>query len=329
MSTPKIDLRNRGPVEHPPEIALLIEKYNGIVGNAERAAGISLGMFSKITRKSEKYTDNIKSRVRTALANEVVLVPKKGENPMGNSKLIIPDSAPPLLAELVRFTGSKARATKALGTSDGSFYAVLSGRREMPPEWIIKAKVAMGQSLIAETVREPSQGVSTAQMPEFVPWDGKSKGTVKTRAHGKAKPRVIKNVPQPLVDLFNKHEGNVSGAARAIGMTGGALFLWMDGTRPFKEENQRKVHAAMHGMPASNDISLGEQFDKYTLGLAIILLKGANFDRIADIADILNGRMVFRKNTTTGWILIYKMATEDLPKFKKLALRDASEIVCP
>lgn len=248
--------------------------------------------------------------------------------PPNQHSLIIPDKCPPLLADLIRLKGSKAQAWRVLGTSEGTFYKIITGRGEMPPEWIVRAKAALGVPVIGAPV-EHSPEPNAPQAPPFVPWDGKAKGTFQTRAHGKSKARTIKNVPQPLLDLMAKYNGVVQRASAAVGTTGNTLFKWIEGEIQFDETRQRKVHAATHGMPASNDFSLGEQFDKYTLGLAICLLKGGNFDRIADIADILNGRLVFRKNTSGGWLLVYKMATEDLLKFKKLALRDANEIVCP
>jgi len=90
------------------------------------------------------------------------------------------------------------------------------------------------------------------------------------------------------------------------------------------------VWSAMHGVTAAPSHStMGQDYDKYTLGLAICLFSAPAFDRINDIADILNGRLVFKKSTKSGWLVIYKLGKEDLHKFKKLALRDANEIVCP
>lgn len=319
----KVDLRNRSDKPYPPEIARLVIKYDGSPGQAERAIGMSMGLFSKIRNGTHPYTDFVRRRVIVALSE-----PKQEDVKMSSIKNI-PATCPPLLADLVRHKGAKTACFKLLSCSEATFYAVLRGKKDLPLAWIPKIKAELGQSLLgplAPSMEAPKE--QQPQIPPFVPWDGKAKGNFVMEAWGKSKRRVIKNVPQPILDLLAKH-GKIAPAAAAAGTSANTLQKWMEGGPSFHDAAQRKIHAAMHGMPAGGSNSMGETFDKYSLGLAIVMLKGATFDRISDIAEILNGRMVFRKNTTSGWILIYKMATDDLPKFKRLALRDANEIVCP
>lgn len=310
--------------EYPPEIAKLIRLYNGVIGAAERAAGLSIGLFSKIKTGRHSYTEYIHQRVLEALKHDP-MQPNQ-EKPM-SAKLTIHDKCPPILADLIRFKGSKARAWPVIGSSEGTFYKVISGRGEMPAAWEIKAKAAMGRSVIAEA---PAPATPAGPpIPEFVPWDGKSKGTLEIQGFGQNKGRKVKGVPQPLLDLVAKNGGIVANASRALGMSSTSLQNWFKPAFTFTELKQRKVHAAIHGQIPPSGPSMGEEFDKYTLGIAICMLKGASFDHIAGLAEVLMAQMVFRKNTAKGWIIIYRMADEDLPKFKRLALRDAEEIVCP
>lgn len=322
--TPKIDLRNRSNKEYPPEIAELVELYGGSPGKAEKAAGISIGQFSKIRSGTDKLTEFTKLRVRAAI--------EAGRNNglPAQKKLTIPDACPPLIADLIRFKGSKTEAIKVLGTSDGGFYAVISGKNNMPPAWIVRAKAAMGQSVIgAPQEQEAATEADAPQVPEFVPWDGKVT-TVKTKGAPGAPFTTRKGVAVPIAMLVERCGGAIGGAAKLAGHTAGWLLpLIEDPKNKFKEKPQKEIHNALHGIAPAFRASMGEDFDKYTLGLAIVMAGAANFDRIKDIADILNGRLVFKKSTKAGWLIIYKMATDDLAKFKRLALRDAHEIVCP
>jgi hypothetical protein len=291
--TEKIDL------PYPPEVAALIEMHGGIVAYAEKAAGLAKGYIYKLRLGKKSFTPYIKEKVEAALKGEPM-----EKTSMREDSLKVPDTCPPLIAELIKAKGSKKAATKVLGTSDGAFYAVLRGERPMPPVWISRAKAALGQSVIGAP-RELFSSEAPAQpaappVPEFVPWDGKTKGSFTTKPVGQHKARTIKNVPKPILDLIAKFDGSVIGAARSVGLgTGTALLNWMEPGK-FTVLKQRKLHAALHGQsPLGADRnSMGESYDKYETGFAICLMKGTNFDRIADIADILNAKVVFRKNTT-------------------------------
>lgn len=317
----KVDLRYRGTGDYPPAIKELLEKRGGNIGAVETYAGVSKGLFSKIRAGKEPFTPYVQEKIKKALEGNS-MPPKRP----ALHATTLPETCPPLLADLISFTGSKLKTAKALGTSEGTLYAVIGGK-PMPPVWITRAKAAMGRSVIGST-QEPI-APETPQIPEFVLWDGKSKGVLDVQPRGKAKGRKIRGVPQPIIDLVAKFEGNSAAASRAMGMAPTSLLNWFIDGFTFTELKQRRVHAAMHGVPLSGANSMGEHYDKYELGLAICMMKGANFERIAEIADILNAKIIFKKNTVKGWIIIYRMADEDLPKFKRLALRDAEEIVCP
>lgn len=298
--------------EFPPDVQRLVEK-SGNVSAAERAAGVAPSTFSKIRAKSIRYTPLLQERVAVALNNN-------GETQMIDKEPTVPDTCPPLLANLIKHMGNKALAIKALGTSDSAFYATLKGR-PMPPAWIPRAKAAMGLNAISADVVPPAP---VPQIPEFVPWDGKLASVTLNPRPGQKKGRAIK-LPGPLAQLIERHH-NISQAAQSMGYASGSLTAVLADPKKFTDAWQRRVHAALHGIQLRGP---SEDFDKYTLGLAIVQMAAGNFDRIADIAEILNGRLVFKRNTSSGWLMIYKMTNDDLRKFKRLAGRDAKEIVCP
>lgn len=244
--------------------------------------------------------------------------------PANTKPLTVPDTCPPLLANLIRAKGTKSAAIKALGTHDSTFYAVLGGRT-MPVEWIARIKDQLGQPAIGAP--RGVEAPAAPPIPPFVPWDGKTVGVFHVKAHGKRKARTIKNVPQPMLDFLGKYD-TMSSASRVIGLSGGSLLPWIEGGRKFTEERQRRIHAATHGAQQAL-VDDAADFDKCTLGQAIVLLGAPSYDRIQDLAEVMNGRLLFKMNTGVGWLVIYKMAADDLPRFKRLAMRDAKRIVCP
>lgn len=307
--------------DFPPEVAKLVLKHKGNVSAAERAAGISPSTFSKMRAGKVLLTNFYKQRVLAALNPEGTdMTTAKPPAPP------VPEKCPPLIAQLIEFTGSKKQAIKVLGTSDGTFYPVINGNKEMPPAWIIKAKAAMGQPVIGPSTTAEPDG---PEVPSFALWDGKAIGTIDIAGRGGQKGRKVKNVPEPLVRLFEKGSSNMTVTSRMLNSSPNTVLKLMEDPKTFTERWQRKVHDVLHSVAPAFSAQMGADADKYTLDLAIVTTKGVNFDRINDIADLLNARLIFRKNTGAGWLLIYKMLTPDLPKFKKIAMRDATEIVCP
>lgn len=304
---------------YPQEIARLIEKMGGVKA-AEDFVGSGHGMFAKI-RAGATFTDNYKARIEAALRGQPMAA-KKINRP---ATLMIPSTCPPLLASLIRFKGTRIGAIKALKCSGATFNAILNGAA-MTPVHIANAKAAMGRPLIDEPAPEATVPAAPPP-PEFVLWDGKSKGTYQVQAHGKSKARKIKNVPQPILDLVAK-TGTLTGVANAIGSAIGTVTSLMEGRVPFSEKYQRKVYAATNGLNTTPEAA--SDYDTYKLDLAIVILKGSqSFDRVNEIAEVLHGMLAWKKNTRDGWLLIYSMRAENAARFKRIAARDASEIACP
>ena len=236
-------------------------------------------------------------------------------------------TCPPQLRELLRaFDWSYDKTAEATGLSS-SYVANLArgqkGQRKAGPRALQQIERAFNE-LNAGAAHDP------AAAPEFVPWDFKMRAIVlpKTKNRGK---RTIKGVPSMLADLIEKHETNFAAAGRAVGVAGSTIQVWAEeGPKKFDEKRQRMIFAGLHGTVPTGLNGAGDEPDHYALGLAVVQLQAKHFDRINDVADLLNGRLVFKMNTTAGWLLIYRLKGEDeLKKFKRIAMRDAAKIVCP
>jgi len=311
---------NYGKID-PPEFHQLIEKCGGKTKRAEAAIGVHAGKLSKIRGGFEQYTDLIKRRIQAVLNDESIGPVTKRVDPTG-----IPENCPPILAELIRFCGNKKAATKALQCSESLFYKVTKGEKPMPPAWEPRAQAAMGKPVEGASYQAEAPPAGPT-IPPFVPWDGKDMRTILAGARPGQKPRKYK-LPTPLADLLERHKGNITAMAVSMGLNAGSLSGVINGQTGFSALNQRRVHAALHGSEPIARPSI-EDFDKYTLNMAICILKASNFDRVNDIADILNGRTIFKMNTKDGWLVIYRIGADDLLKFKRLASRDCVKIACP
>lgn len=322
-------------LEGLPEDVLTLVNREGSIFAAERAAGVSNGSFGRL-RKGSPYTGYLKDSVVHAMKkpnNQPTKEAPMDTKTIRKLNIELPDQCPPLLAELIRHKGSKAAAQLFFECGNGALYKVMRKQKPMPAEWIVKAKAALGHSIIGPVSAAIDEAVPPAALPvapPFVPWDGKAVGIMAIAGKGGKKGRTVKNVPQPLIDFVqNVAGGSITTAVKMLGSSFGTLIAMIEKPKMFTPKWQERIHLAKHGI-ATGGSSMSEDFDKYTLGLAIVMINGStNFDRVQEIADILNGRLVFRKNTKGGWLIIYRMATEDLPRFKKLALRDANEVVCP
>lgn len=319
-------------INYPPEVLALLVHCKSI-NNAEITAGLANGTFGKLRDGKRAYTELTKQKVLTALDNFT----RKQEDklPMPIPHAVIPASCPPLIADLIKHVGSRYQARRALSCSEATLKKIIEGKAELTPIWIERAKAALARA--ATLAPEGPAHLRAAMnahpfapkpdLPEFAPWDRKTFGEIAILRGGK-KVRTQKKVPMPIVALFNKM-GSMADAGRAIGYSPGWLQNFIDNKREMNLKLQNKIHAAMHGQVPSSGEGVGEQFDEYRLDMAIVLTKAQNYDRIADMAEILNGKLLFKKSTTAGWIFIYSIKGDDARRFKKLAMRDAQEIVCP
>lgn len=171
------------------------------------------------------------------------------------------------------------------------------------------------------------------ELPALTPWNGK-KVPAKVLPKGGGAAVTIKNVPEPIAKLLAKFGGSRLKAAQAMGYsTASGLSEMITGDKKFNEKYQNAVHAAMHGVSprAVEAAAQGVDEDEYTLGIAIVFMPAASFDRINEIATgILGAKLSFKKNTKQGWLMIYKFPVRDkMRQFKFLAGKDANQIVCP
>jgi len=241
----------------------------------------------------------------------------------------LPETCPLPLAELINAAGGREAAGKIVRAGGNTLSQVIRGERPMLPEWgqRIEEYFAGVKNEGGDGGSQP-EGISLealAASPEFVPWDG-TRRTVTPIAKKGSKSKPVKNVPTPLADLIEKHKGNLTAAAKAMGYQAlTSIYPVLKGTRKFDEKQQRRVYEALHG----NAAVFGREPDRYSLDMAIVQLQAKNYDRVNDIAGLLNGRIIFRMNTSSGWLIIYRLKSEDARKFKRIALRDSQKIVCP
>lgn len=222
----------------------------------------------------------------------------------------------------------KAAAEKA-GIHPNSFSSMLTGKVTITEESNRKVLAALGPPQDETPMDQASQSErQQPALPPLEPWDGKK---VSIRMLGKnGKTKTLKNIPEPLAKLIEKNGGSRPRTCQAMGYKSAtAINCLLNGEVAFSELYQRKVHAALHGVIPAEKESVAAP-DMFSLGLAIVLLNLSQFERIEAIAEILNGKQLFRKATKVGWIVIYRFQNRsNNEKFKKLALRDAQEIVCP
>jgi plasmid maintenance system antidote protein VapI len=228
----------------------------------------------------------------------------------------IPKGCPPELRELIETMGTKQKVFSALGVPKDTFTRVVNGGEKMPDSWLSRIE----QVKHGGAMRGPDAA------PDFVPWDGTTRSFT-LPARGGKKGAIFKKAPSMAVDLLEKFEGNVSKAARSMGVTSNTLRTIVDGSVEFDGRRQRLVYAGLHGgLPAMNDV---EGPDQFSLGMAVVLVAAKNFDRVRDVADLCDGRVLFKLSTPIGWFVVYKMKEADARKFKRVAERDCSKLVCP
>lgn len=236
--------------------------------------------------------------------------------------------APDHFRKLVEQEGTSKAAAKRAGIHPNTFSSVMTGNKPATAGNDKRVHDALaGKQPEERAVAQPAQDQQPA-LPPMEPWDGKK---VSVKMIGKnGEPKTLKGIPEPLAKLIEMNGGSRGRTATAMGYgSSTAIDPLLKGETAFSEHYQLKVHAGLHGVAPQLKQSVAAP-DMFQLGLAIVLLNLSQFERVEEIAEILNGKQLFRKATKVGWIVIYKFTTRTAnEKFKRLALRDAQEIVCP
>lgn len=231
-----------------------------------------------------------------------------------------PATCPQVFADFIRLVGSKEATKKVLHIGDTTMNGIVKGKKDVPPHVLEAMKEYQSK-------KDGSAAPAAPKAAEFVPWDGTKKSyTIPKR--GKTKKARKVSAPSMIVDLIEM-TGGVTQAARAMGQAPATLQVVIDGKYPFDEKRQRRVFAALHGSPPTGLNGSGDEPDQYLLNEAFVQLKAANFDRVNDVAELLNGRIIFKTNTPVGWLLVYRMKGEDAMKFKRIVARDCIKVTCP
>jgi hypothetical protein len=231
---------------------------------------------------------------------------------------------PPSLRALIEREGNVKSAAQKLSVSVFMLRDVVSGKREMPGY----LDTAITKALGADAPPAP------AAPKTYADWDGK-RVDAKVRVPG-GKFKTIKKVPAPFAKLLDQLDNKKNTAARAAGYSG-----WGEGFENILKHDDKyraKLHNAVMAILAGDPLpprngnghDHANEPDTYKLGLAIVTTTLTNYDRVEEICSVLNGQRVFRKNTKAGLLVIYKfLQREKTETFKRLAKRDASDIVCP
>lgn len=240
-----------------------------------------------------------------------------------------PSSCPPLLAQLVEQEGGMIAAAKKTGVHCDGLRKIANGERELTLAMETKLKAALNGPV---RVAGPALNAKPEpELPKMKLWDGKRADVIVAAKSGKTEK--YKKVPVPLVNLLKKFGGSRIRAAEAMGFNSVATVTnVLRGEAQFGERLQEKVHRAMHGLPpaSSNNDAFTAQ-DTFSRGIAICVISIVQYERLEDLAEVMGGTVVFKKSYgATGWIVIYAMSSRDkLQTFKRLAARDAKDIVCP
>ena len=144
-------------------------------------------------------------------------------------------------------------------------------------------------------------------------------------------PDWLKDADKLIVDLMTKFGNNRSAATRSIGRTNGTLLkAWATKKKIMTPDSRSRIEAVLRGEalpPKPVDPTL--DLDKYTLGFAIVIAAPAEFERLYDLGEALEGRWMFKMQSRGVWIAFLKAGADKLKVFKRIAARDASAIVCP
>ena len=239
------------------------------------------------------------------------------------------DNCPPNLRILYERYGTAASIAKATGISKYTIRDIAGGHKPMSEKFSAKIEEFLAKPNGAAVPPELPPIVATFPVLGAIPeWDGKRRSSKYKGTGGNIKTE--KNLPGPVADLLEKNNASKLKTAQALGYSGwsGVTTVIADNDK-YRRKLHEKVIKALRGEVPTASAPVTEP-DEYKLGLAIVLMSLSDYERIDEMAAIIGGHRVFRRNTKAGWLVIFRFPhKEKTQQFKRLAVRDASEIVCP
>jgi hypothetical protein len=242
----------------------------------------------------------------------------------------------PLLAQCIVHAGGVQPLADAAHMGSNNLRLIRDGERPLTER--VRAKLAAYANqhkleietasvtaVVADQARAPQPA-----LPALVPWDGKSFVAVEVQAKMGEKPKKFKKCPAPLAEALNAVGGSRLKLAKALGFTHATpISDVLNGVKSFDVKMQTKLHRLRHGLSPSTDEPAAQ--DDFKLGIAICLTALNTYERLEEIAEVLQGARIVRRGTgTAGWLVIWRFPTnEKTMTFKRLAHRDAKEIICP
>jgi|SRR5215469_435723 len=163
------------------------------------------------------------------------------------------------------------------------------------------------------------------------PWDG-AKRTLKLPSVAGKKPVTFKNVPVPLADLIERHNGIRHSAGVALGFnTGSSINNILIGAAKYKAAFHERVVRALRGENPSSEEVHEDAMDNYKLNIAIITVSMQEIERMLDLGKAMGAHLEFKMSLgNPGWLLVFSQKDrEKLAMFKRLGARDSKRFVCP
>jgi len=150
--------------------------------------------------------------------------------------------------------------------------------------------------------------------------------------------RPLPNLAPEVTQLIEKHGGNRTKAAAAMGYTSPGVFIQLnDGTTAYSEKMKERVERALRDEPPlpmrSNRWGGGKHshLDAGNLGLAIVVVAKDDLEDIMDAAGPMRGKIVLRMNLIGDVTLcVYEFANKTMMHlFREFALEKGAEARTP
>lgn len=244
--------------------------------------------------------------------------------------------APPVLAALIAQQGNVKRISEKLHYSIAILRQMAHGERPIPAD----LEQQMEDLLKADGGKVSVKSEPPAEPLPITDWDGKRRD-MKVAGFRGEKPVILKKMPGPLADLAEKLHKDMgqlptkSDVMRALGFSNFASVTNQSDDKKYPKRLHNRVIRALRGeVPLGSPAEVASTsggVDTFKLKCAIVFTPPTNYDRLEEIAGIIGGTRSYRRQTkSSGLILIYRFKTAGkVGQFKRLALRDATEIVCP